>query len=607
MKHLKPKFLAIALFCWGLTGLQAQIFTDTRDGHNYKWVKIGDQFWMAENLAYLPTVNPTYSESYTEPYYYVYDYGGTNVSEAKATSNFTTYGVLYNWPAIMSGAASSSSNPSGVQGICPVGWHLPSDAEWTELTDFLGGDTIAGGKLKESTLQYWKWPNDGAYNSTGFTALPGGSRVVGGAEDEIGYFGYWWSATEDGTNARMLVMGYNHRGAGHGIRQKAEGNSVRCLRDISDAVPVANFTASSTSITEGQNVQFTDLSTNGPTGWSWSFGDGGTSSVQDPSYIYFFAGTYTVTLTVSNSFGTDSVTKTGFINVSPSNDDTIIFNPNLTYGTMSDTVGNTYKTIQICNQSWMAENLKTTKYSDGTDIPLVKDSIAWADSSTAGYCWYNNEIANKNAYGALYNFYALETGKLCPEDWHVPTEEEWTVLFDCLGGKSIAGSKLKEADYAHWQQPNMGATNESGFTALPGGLRGSSGFFDIHYGGVWWSSSVNRFYFYLNYDIDSIGTSNSGKRSGYSVRCLKDNNISMTNSINSEEVIFYPNPATDGLYLKNNNYANSIMLIYDLEGKQILSKQIDSNLIDISNLEKGIYVVKLVDSKKVLITKFIKE
>ena len=123
-------------------------FIDSRDGNEYNWVQIGDQIWMAENLKYLPSVVGSGTGSETTPYYYVYGYNGTNVADAKATDNYATYGVLYNWTAAMDGEASSTTNPSGIQGVCPAGWHLPSDAEWTELTDYLGGTSVAGGKLK---------------------------------------------------------------------------------------------------------------------------------------------------------------------------------------------------------------------------------------------------------------------------------------------------------------------------------------------------------------------------------------------------------------------------------------------------------------------------
>ncbi len=209
-------------------------FTDARDGNQYNWVKIGDQIWMAENLAYLPSVNMVAdgSEDAAGSYYYVYGYNGTNVADAKATANYTTYGVLYNWTAAMDGEASSTTNPSGIQGVCPTGWHLPSDAEWTELTDYLGGTTGAGGKLKETGTTHWASPNTGATNETGFTALPGGGRYDFGAFTNVGYFGHWWSATEyDADHAWRRRVYYDGSHVDGNGNYKESGFSVRCLRD----------------------------------------------------------------------------------------------------------------------------------------------------------------------------------------------------------------------------------------------------------------------------------------------------------------------------------------------------------------------------------------
>ena len=209
-------------------------FTDTRDNNHYNAIKIGNQIWMAENLAYLPSVNQVAdgSEDAAGSYYYVYGYDGTVVADAKATTNYATYGVLYNWTAAMAGSASSSANPSGVQGVCPTGWHLPSDAEWTELTDYLGGQSIAGGKLKETGTTHWNSPNTGATNETGFTALPGGYRGNNGAFDNIGNNGNWWSATESNPiNAWFRSIGYNTSSVGRNYLNKVWGISVRCVRD----------------------------------------------------------------------------------------------------------------------------------------------------------------------------------------------------------------------------------------------------------------------------------------------------------------------------------------------------------------------------------------
>ncbi len=207
-------------------------FVDTRDGTEYEWVRIGDQIWMAENLAYLPSVSPSSEGSYTDPYYYVCDYQGSSVSEAKETNNYSTYGVLYNYPAAMNGASSSTTNPSGVQGVCPTGWHLPSDAEWTQLTDYLGGESVAGGMLKETGTRHWDNPNTGATNETGFTALPGGDRYDDVVFYFVGYYGDWWSATEFGANsATARGMGYDRSDVCRHPGYKEDGYSIRCLKD----------------------------------------------------------------------------------------------------------------------------------------------------------------------------------------------------------------------------------------------------------------------------------------------------------------------------------------------------------------------------------------
>ncbi|MDD3892495.1 MAG: fibrobacter succinogenes major paralogous domain-containing protein [Bacteroidales bacterium] len=207
------------------------IFTDSRDDNVYQFVNIGNQFWMVENLKYLPNVDSSSTGSETTPHYYVNGYNGTIVTEAKATANYKTYGVLYNWAAAMSGATSSETNPSGVQGVCPTGWHIPSDAEWTELTDFLGGEEVAGGKLKETGTTHWYRPNTGATNETGFTALPGGFRDYWGLSG-IGFVGRWWSATEeDASNVRYRYAFHEGSNFNTYYTRKTEGNSVRCVRD----------------------------------------------------------------------------------------------------------------------------------------------------------------------------------------------------------------------------------------------------------------------------------------------------------------------------------------------------------------------------------------
>lgn len=206
----------------------------------------------------------------------------------------------------------------------------------------------------------------------------------------------------------------------------------------------------------------------------------------------------------------------------------VIYTSNAQEGnTSKDLDGNTYKTIKIGNQTWMAENLKTTKFNDGAAIPLVKDNAAWLGLNAPAYCWYDNDSTNKNTYGALYNGYAVNTGKLCPTGWHVSSDAEWSELITYLGGENIAGGKLKEKGTRHWSSTNPGATNESGFTALPGGSRYSNGFyFTMKNLGYWWTSiegkTLNGWYRSI-YNRNSVVSRNYyDLTNGFSVRCVKD-------------------------------------------------------------------------------------
>jgi len=202
----------------------------------------------------------------------------------------------------------------------------------------------------------------------------------------------------------------------------------------------------------------------------------------------------------------------------------------LIYGTVTDIDANVYHTVSIGTQVWMKENLKVTKYRDGTAIPLVTDLTAWNNLLTPAYCWYNNnEATYKATYGALYNWFTVNTGKLCPTGWHVSTDAEWTTLTTYLGGESVAGGKLKETGTTHWWDPNTGATNSSGFTALPGGLRDGWGFFYNGNYGFWWSPSPSDldtdccgYSREVKHDFSDVGKDGASKQNGLSVRCLKD-------------------------------------------------------------------------------------
>jgi uncharacterized protein (TIGR02145 family) len=203
---------------------------------------------------------------------------------------------------------------------------------------------------------------------------------------------------------------------------------------------------------------------------------------------------------------------------------------NLQAQTLKDIDGNIYRTVAIGNQVWMAENLKTTKYSDNSNIPDASGNNTWSSLSTPGYCWYDNNAASyKGPFGALYNWYTVKTAKLCPSGWHVPTDSEWSNLTTFLGGENVAGKKLKEAGAGLlWISLNPETSNSSGFTARPGGARDSDGSFHslAGYCGFWSSTENNKDEAIardLQNDLNEVGSGGVDKKTGFSVRCIKDN------------------------------------------------------------------------------------
>ena len=260
----------------------------------------------------------------------------------------------------------------------------------------------------------------------------------------------------------------------------------------------------------------------------------GSLSGLSPSTTYYlraYAGTATEVwygndITFSTAGGSSSSATCGTLN---------IHNPNLTYGTMTDQDGNSYKTIVIGTQEWMAENLKTGHYRNGEVIPTVLDDVSWQGLTSGAVSWYNDDSSAFDCpFGKLYNWYAVVDPRgLCPAGWHVPSDAEWTVLDNSLGGIAVAGGKLKSVSNL-WASPNIDATNESGFSALPGGYRYAG--FDLGQNGNWWTSTKEESEFpwsrNLWFQSGGIGRYNDDNPSfGFSVRCLKD--APETGSINS--------------------------------------------------------------------------
>ncbi len=199
------------------------------------------------------------------------------------------------------------------------------------------------------------------------------------------------------------------------------------------------------------------------------------------------------------------------------------------FRTFTDIDGNVYRIVRIGNQWWLAENLKSVHFRNGDPVPLVAGGAEWANLQTPAYCNYDNNAGNNAGYGRLYNWYAVSDARgLAPAGWHVPVDEEWQAMVEYLGGKEVAGGKMKEEGTSHWMSPNTGATNESAFSALPGGYRNilDGNFFSMGEHAQFWTATEldNSVAWrrYLRNDIRDLYHSPNYKQYGFSVRCVKD-------------------------------------------------------------------------------------
>lgn len=317
-----------------------------------------------------------------------------------------------------------------------------------------------------------------------------------------------------------------------------EGESCSGTVDITilavPAPPLCSFQADKTIVEVSDSIRFTDLSTNSPTNWFWDFGDGETSTSQNPNHVYQETGTYSVSLSVSNSDGADSLSMSDYINVIPDS----MSQPCPGIPWVTDAEGNKYNTVQIGSQCWMAENLNI-----GSIISSVDRIVHQTNNNiTEKYC-YNNNPANCSVYGGLYEWdemmqyvpYILGEDEIigtyqgiCPTGWHIPTRHEYDTLVEYLGGRQVAGGKLKEAGTNHWEHPNLGATNQSGFTALPGGYKSdiSGSFDDLGEYCHFWTASSYLFETKWMASLSAITRSSDHSKNiqyfAFSVRCVKN-------------------------------------------------------------------------------------
>jgi len=607
------------------TTLQNSATINDIDGNVYDTVHIGSQIWLKQNLKVTKYRNGNPIPNVTDDTQWATLSSGSYCWYDNDSATYKNlYGALYNYYAVV-----DSRN------LCPIEWHVPSDNEWTILTTYLGGDSIAGNKLKEVGTTHWIVYNIGATNESGFVGLPGGFRSSWSAFYTYGYNGYWWSSTDyNNSYAWFRELTYNDSIVLHNNIVKTNGFSVRCVKDTISLATLPTVTTSPvlsinpTSAISGGNVTSDGGSIVTARGICYSLNQNPTisDSVITSGYgIGSFTSyltnlivnntTYYIRAYATNSIGTaygnqityttitlqlptlittpvlsiasssatsgGNITSDGGSNVTTRGIcyDTIanstISNISVAYGsgigyfsanlsgltantnyyikayatnsigtaygneinfitlqsggsaTVTDIDANVYDTVHIGTQIWLKQNLKVTHYRNGDSIPNITDQTQWDNLLTPAYCWYNNdELTYKNVYGALYNWYTINTGNLCPNGWHVPTNAEFATLIGYLGGSGIAGGKLKEMGTVHWSSPNTGATNQSGFTALGGGFRPIGGFWSIGSWGYWWTSTE---YDSTNARVCELSSSNSNvdifgytKKAGGSVRCIKD-------------------------------------------------------------------------------------
>jgi uncharacterized protein (TIGR02145 family) len=475
--------------------LDANQMCDPRDGKVYRIATIGDQDWMAENLNF---------ESTSGSYCYDDD-----------SANCDTYGRLYTWAVAMGAAASSTATPSGVQGVCPVGWHLPSADEWEALSDYViansAGISISniGDYLKSSTG--WNSSGNGK-DDFGFSGLPGGFHTRFNYHG-VGEDGLWWSSTEESSSvAYSLILSYDGDYSPRVNFDKSFAISVRCLANASPTVRIVSvspdkpvvgetvsFTADTTGIYNESSVPVVTWSVNGG-----SFGSAGI----DFAYAPIEAGPDTIIAKVEQR-GMESF-DTVYIKV---------------YAVLTDNRDNQeYLYITIGTQTWMAENLNY-------------------DLGTGSYC-YNDSISYCDTYGRLYTWDAAMAGAsssnlpsgvqgVCPDGWHLPSDGEWTILSNYVIANT-AGTSTSNIGYylkANFGWNSRNGTDDFGFSGLPGGFRDGSGrdinvsYLNVGNRSYWWSSRESSDTYAntrsLHYDSGGFDRSQENKFNENSVRCLQ--------------------------------------------------------------------------------------
>ncbi|NLB64091.1 MAG: hypothetical protein GX801_08310 [Fibrobacter sp.] len=430
---------------------------DSRDGKAYRTTQIGAQVWMAENLKYLPYLNGVVSDK-SVPMYYVYDFYGMDIDSAESTTNYEDYGVLYNWSAAMAETPGSEANPSGVQGVCPAGWHLPSQGEWEQLLAQV--EDKAGEKLKADS----GWKAHQGTDDYDFSALAGGYFNQGKFLLR-GENSYWWSSTDfDDISAYGSHIYYQYDGLYAGKYAKDDAFAVRCVRGtakypLNVEVKGAGKAQGAGNFEAGSVVK---LSAQAEVGYLFSHWSG------DTAHISANRGAE-IALTMPDSAVNLVANFTVYDTIIDARDSSV------------------YRIVKIANETWLAENLRY--------------------APTA-----HEKSPDDLSYGALYDHKAAL--RACPAGWHLPDDAEWESLVKTMGGSAIAGQKLRSR--VGW--PGDNGSDDLGFAALPAELW-YSGSADPKLATAWWSAETNNLA--LQYYASTATPYPADTNAALAVRCVK--------------------------------------------------------------------------------------
>ena len=495
-------------------------FKDDRDGQTYRTVQIGSQVWMAENLNYETDFSSCYK----------------NVE-----SNCAKYGRLYRWAAAVGKSESECgygkicSLPSGnIQGVCPSGWHLPDTTEWYALFSAVGGQRVAGTKLKSTSGWYSSGNGTDAFS---FSALPAGYRGGSyGIYNNVAYNAEFWSSTEhDSDYACKMNLVYDIDIAYLYCSNKDNEYSVRCLKDYDDesSSSVTPKSSSSSKVPEPVEESSSSTKSSSSSAKSNSSTKSSSSSAMSSSSVTQQSSSSETSVS-SSSLAKSSSSVTLAIPCKTETED------NCEYGALlDDRDGQTYRTVKIGDQVWMAENLNYAYLQPTEDL----DSSSFCFNDSAEYCEKKGRLYlwsaamdsagtwSANGKGCGYRKTCLEKNPVrgvCPEGWHLPTPEEGKKLLAAVGGQSTAGTTLKST--SGWRKSGNG-TDDFGFSALPTGWRWY--YEEEMYSNediltYFWCSAeydgYQAYYMVLRYDNDSarVNFSVNKGNDGFSVRCVQD-------------------------------------------------------------------------------------